>query len=93
MTAGALSSSRPKAEMVLDKMLSTMNSDVEFLTDEQRIRPGKSEVFRLWCDNTKIRELTGFQPEYDIRAGLAATVEWFTRPENLAKYKADIYNV
>jgi len=70
-----------------------MNSDVEFLTDEQRIRPGKSEVFRLWCDNTKIRELTGFQPEYDIRAGLAATVEWFTRPENLAKYKADIYNV
>ena len=70
-----------------------MNSDVEFLTDEQRLRPGRSEVFRLWCDNTKIRELTGFEPEYDIRAGLKATIDWFTRPENLAKYKADIYNV
>lgn len=70
-----------------------MNSDVEFLTDQQRLRPGKSEVFRLWCDNTSIRELTGFEPAYDIRTGLQATIDWFTRAENLAKYKADIYNV
>lgn len=70
-----------------------MNSDVEFFTDEQRLRPEKSEVFRLWCDNSKIRELTGFEPEYSIRDGLKATIEWFTRPENLAKYKVDIYNV
>jgi NAD dependent epimerase/dehydratase len=70
-----------------------MNSDVEFLIDEQRIRPEKSEVFRLWCDNTKIRELTGFEPEYSIRQGLQETINWFTRPENLSKYKADIYNV
>jgi NAD dependent epimerase/dehydratase len=70
-----------------------MNSNVEFITEEQRIRPGKSEVFRLWCDNSKIREMTSFEPHYSIREGLSATVEWFTRPENLAKYKADIYNV
>lgn len=70
-----------------------MNSDVKFITDEQRLRPEKSEVFRLWCDNTKLRELTGFEPHYSIRDGLKATVDWFTRPENLAKYKADIYNV
>lgn len=70
-----------------------MNSDVEFITEEQRIRPGKSEVHRLWCDNTKIRELTGFEPEYSIRKGLEATIEWFTKSGNLAKYKADIYNV
>lgn len=70
-----------------------MGSDVEFLFDEQRARPGKSEVFRLWCDNTKIRELTGFEPEYPIRRGLEETVTWFTDPVNLAKYKADIYNV
>jgi len=70
-----------------------MNSDVEFITDEQRLRPEKSEVFRLWCDNTKIHALTGYQPEYSLREGLQATVEWFTRPANLAKYKADIYNV
>lgn len=70
-----------------------MNSDVEFLTDEQRLRPGKSEVFRLWCDNTKINGLTGFKPQFDIREGLTRTIEWFTQPKNLAKYKADIYNV
>lgn len=70
-----------------------MCSDVEFITDEQRIRPEKSEVFRLWCDNSKILELTGFKPQYSIREGLTTTIDWFTHPENLAKYKADIYNV
>lgn len=70
-----------------------MHSDVEFLTDDQRLRPEKSEVFRLWADNTKIRNLTGFEPEYSIRRGLQETIDWFVRPENLAKYKTNIYNV
>ena len=70
-----------------------MHSDVEFVSDQQRLRPEKSEVFRLWCDNTRIHALTGFKPEYDIRRGMQATIDWFTQPHNLAKYKADIYNV
>ncbi|MBF5052768.1 nucleotide sugar dehydratase [Alcanivorax venustensis ISO4] len=70
-----------------------MGSEVEFITDEQRLRPGKSEVFRLWGDNAKIRELTGFAPQHDIRAGLQKTIDWFTQPHQLAKYKADLYNV
>ncbi|MCI5207772.1 MAG: SDR family NAD(P)-dependent oxidoreductase [Candidatus Electrothrix sp. ATG2] len=70
-----------------------MNSDVEFIIDEQRLRPSKSEVMRLWCDNTRIRELTGFEPEYTIRDGLKTTIDWMIRPENLARYKADIYNI
>lgn len=70
-----------------------MQSDVEFLVDDQRLRPGKSEVFRLWCDNSKIRSLAGFEPQFDIRAGLERTIEWMVRPHNLRKYKADIYNV
>lgn len=70
-----------------------MQSDVEFLVDDQRMRPGKSEVFRLWCDNSRIRNLTGFEPQFDIRAGLERTIEWMVRPDNLRKYKADIYNV
>lgn len=70
-----------------------MGSDVEFITDEQRIRPGKSEVFRLWCDNTLIESLTGFKPAVDIREGLQRTIDWITVPENLKKYKAEIYNV
>lgn len=70
-----------------------MKSDVEFVLDEQRLRPEKSEVSRLWCDNTKIRHLTGFEPRFSISEGLQKTIEWFTSSDNLAKYKADIYNV
>jgi NAD dependent epimerase/dehydratase len=77
----------------LNTIRELMESDVEFVTDEQRLRPGKSEVFRLWGDNRLIRELTGFEPQHDIRAGLQKTIEWFTRPVNLAKYKATLYNV
>ncbi|WP_243347499.1 NAD-dependent 4,6-dehydratase LegB [Parabacteroides sp. FAFU027] len=70
-----------------------MNADVTFVEDTQRLRPKNSEVFRLWGDNTKIKALTGFEPKYDIESGLKETLEWFLNPENLAKYKADIYNV
>lgn len=70
-----------------------MQSDVKFITDEQRIRPANSEVFRLWGDNTLIKSLTTWQPQYSIEQGLKETVEWFTKPENLKKYKANIYNV
>lgn len=77
----------------LDLIKDLMQSDVEFVVEDARVRPEKSEVFRLWCDNTKIRALTGFEPRHTIRAGLEKTVEWFRMPANLAKYKVDIYNV
>jgi len=70
-----------------------MQSDVKLITDEQRIRPEKSEVFRLWCDNRKMKALTGFEPKYSIKEGLEKTVEWFTNPRNLVKYKPGIYNL
>jgi NAD dependent epimerase/dehydratase len=70
-----------------------MHSDVHFELDEARLRPEKSEVFRLWCDNKKIETLTGFKPSYSIRAGLEQTVAWFQDPKNLSKYKVDLYNV
>lgn len=77
----------------LELIRELMNSDVEFVTDNQRLRPEKSEVFRLWCDNSKIHSLTGFDPTYSLRDGLKETIEWFTQTANLAKYKSDIYNV
>lgn len=70
-----------------------MGSDVEFITDQQRLRPDKSEVFRLWCDNSKIENLTGFKPEINIREGLKRTIDWFSKADNLKMYKADIYNM
>jgi NAD dependent epimerase/dehydratase len=76
----------------LELVRNLMGRDVEFVTDEQRLRPGKSEVFRLWCDNSKIRELTGFEPKVSLEEGLQRTIDWFTQPGNLAKYKAHLYN-
>jgi len=70
-----------------------MGSGVEFVTDEERIRPKKSEVNRLWCDNTKIRSITNFNSRHDLKSGLTSTIEWFLKPENLKKYKAYLYNV
>jgi len=77
----------------LNLIAKIMGADVTFVEDAQRLRPAKSEVFRLWGDNALMKELTGFTPKYSIEAGLRETVKWFTDPENLKRYKADIYNV
>ncbi|MDR0678350.1 MAG: NAD-dependent 4,6-dehydratase LegB [Holosporaceae bacterium] len=68
-------------------------NDIEVVLDKERLRPEKSEVCRLWCDNSKIKKLTGFEPQYSLERGLKETIEWFQNPENLKKYKIDIYNV
>jgi NAD dependent epimerase/dehydratase len=78
---------------VFETIRDIMQVDAIVVEDAQRIRPEKSEVFRLWCDNTKIHELTGFKPEFSIRTGLQETIKWFLNKENLKKYKANIYNV
>jgi len=70
-----------------------MQSDVKFTTDEQRLRPENSEVYRLKGDNTLIRSLTGWKPNFSIEEGLRETCNWFSVPENLKKYKAGIYNL
>jgi NAD dependent epimerase/dehydratase len=70
-----------------------MGTDVTLMEDPQRFRPDKSEVFRLRCNNEKIKALTGFAPQYNLEEGLKRTIAWFTDPSNLARYKAGIYNV
>jgi NAD dependent epimerase/dehydratase len=78
---------------VFKKINKIMGKDAVVKQDPKRIRPQGSEVFRLWCDNTKIKELCGFNPEVDIDKGLEKTIEWFLDPQNLSKYKQEIYNV
>lgn len=70
-----------------------MASEIEVVEEPARLRPDGSEVQRLCCDNTLIRELTGFEPRVSLAAGLARTIEWFIDPTNLAKYKTGLYNV
>ena len=70
-----------------------MGKDAEVLSDKKRIRPKKSEVFRLLCDNKKILSLTNFSPKISLEDGLKRTIDWFMNEDNLKLYKTDIYNV
>jgi nucleoside-diphosphate-sugar epimerase len=80
-------------EDVFNLIKEIMQNEATFESSTERLRPEKSEVFRLWCDNTKLIEMTGFKPSHTIRAGLEKTIAWYTKKENLTKFKADIYNV
>lgn len=74
-----------------------MGTNIEIVTDKQRLRPDKSEVERLWADNKKAKKLLGWQPEYGglegFKRGLQETASWFRSSENLATYKSDLYNL
>ena len=79
------------------RIAKVMGADVEVTQDPQRVRPDRSEVTRLCADHTKMTGLTGWEPRYvgdaGFERGVQQTVDWLTRPRNLARYKADRYNV
>lgn len=74
-----------------------MGTRLEVVSDDVRLRPAKSEVERLWADNSKAKQLLGWEPAYGgregFRRGLAETIEWFTQPANLKAYKSHLYNL
>ncbi|KQL46524.1 NAD-dependent dehydratase [Brevibacillus choshinensis] len=74
-----------------------MGADLEIITEDQRLRPEKSEVERLWADNSKAQKLLGWYPLYGERdgfkRGLQETIDWFTTPSNLQQYKSGMYNI
>lgn len=83
-------------EVTMEETLHTiarlMGADIEWVTDPERIRPSKSEVRRLLGDNKLITSLTDWRPRVSLEEGLSKTIDWFVKPENLARYKIDIYN-
>ena len=78
---------------VAQYLIDTINPAAQIVCEEQRLRPDNSEVFRLIGDRTKIANLCGWQPKYDLHAGLAETIEWFREPSHLASYKSWLYGV
>ncbi len=77
------------AQMLID----IIDPSAQIITDEIRLRPGKSEVERLLGSNAKIKSLTDWSPLYDLKKGLTETINWFKEPGNLSLYKTDIYNI
>ena len=71
--------------------------EVDIVSDNERLRPEKSEVDRLFADNTKAKKILNWTPSSSSKKGfeegLKKTLNWLSKEENLQKYKTNIYNV
>ncbi|MDR5585916.1 MULTISPECIES: NAD-dependent 4,6-dehydratase LegB [Clostridium] len=75
------------------EIIRQINKDATIICDEERLRPEKSEVNRLLGSNEKIKKLTNWEPKFTFAEGIKETIDWFRVPENLVRYKSDIYNL
>ena len=75
------------------KLIDLINPQARIVQEEQRLRPSKSEVFRLYGSNEKIMKLTDWKQQYSFDQAIKETVGWFSNSENLKQYKHDIYNI
>ena len=70
-----------------------MHTEITIESTEERIRPEKSEVDRLVCDNTKLLKYTSWKSKYTLEKGIIKVIEWMKNPKNLSCYKAEKYNI
>ena len=69
-----------------------MGVEADIVEDSQRLRPKESEVMRLVCDATRLRDRTGWKPQLTRDEGLQETIDWFRVPANLARFKTNEYH-
>jgi NAD dependent epimerase/dehydratase len=74
-------------------LINKINPKAKIISDSIRLRPEKSEVFRLFGSNEKLKSFTNWEQDYTLDRGLSETIDWFFNTENLRQYKSDIYNV
>jgi NDP-hexose 4,6-dehydratase len=75
-----------------EQIASLMGAQADVVEDPQRLRPKDSEVMRLVCDASKLRERAGWHPRLTRTEGLEQTIAWFCDPSNLARYKVNEYH-
>ena len=75
---------------LVHKIAKILDKKIEIVFDKKRVRPKKSEVNRLLCDNTKLVKNTKWKPKYNLDKGLKETLNWIIR--NQSKFKSNIYN-
>jgi NAD dependent epimerase/dehydratase len=78
---------------VARNLIQQINPKTELIADDERLRPEKSEVFRLIGDASKLQRLTAWKPKHNLKSGLQETVNWFRDESNLSRYKSSIYNI
>lgn len=76
-----------------NNLINLINPAAKIIQENSRLRPSKSEVFRLYGSNKKLSEHTSWVQQFDLEMGLKETIQWFSQEENLRNYKADIYNI
>lgn len=80
-------------EELANNLIKLINPAARIVQDDDRLRPAKSEVFRLFGSREKITLHTSWKQQYSLEQGLQETIEWFKKEENLRGYKANIYNI
>lgn len=78
---------------VAEKIIYKINPNAKIVLDQSRLRPEKSEVFRLFGDNSKLIKHTNWNVSYSFDEAIQETIDWFSKKENLSFYKSDIYNI
>lgn len=76
---------------LVEVIAKTIGKEINVFCDDDRLRPEKSEVNRLWAENNKIKELTDWEPKYSLDQGIENTVNWIR--DNMKYFKTNIYNV
>lgn len=85
------SNSEISIEALVKKIGNLMNNSIEIVLDKGRLRPDKSEVDRLWSDNSKAKSILKWEPTISLEEGLELTIEWFRKNRHL--YKENLYNI
>lgn len=76
-----------------EEIIKQINPNARVVIDKLRLRPQKSEVFRLFGSNNKILKNTNWELKYTFSQGIKETIEWFSKTKNIIHYKNDIYNI
>ena len=74
-----------------EKIFKIIGKTPKIVADPQRVRPGKSEVMKLWASNEKAKHMIGWEPRISLDEGLRDTIEWISAHIDL--YRPDQYTV
>lgn len=74
-------------------LIGQINPEATVESDDERVRPAKSEVERLLGSAEKLENLTGWRPQTPLSEGLARTIEWFRDETNRKFYQSGGYQV
>lgn len=81
----------------IDIIIKIIGKEVKIIHENKRIRAEKSEVNRLFSNNTLAKNILNWEPIYGDKKGftkgLEKTINWFSDSKNSSKYKHDIYNI